>query len=130
MPIAGSVPLKVVGHISSPKLNLPSNLGLAHGCHRLPRRATAGSEDHARLRQSMVQLASHTTSKAQSPVVAATTRATAMIVPIVIVQTPVRVPKGCLKSEVVGKRARMLIHLITGSQSHERCRDCLLLQSI
>ena len=47
-----------------------------------------------------------------------------MIVPIIIVQTPVRVSKGCLKNEGVGKGARMLIHLISGSQSHERCRDC------
>ena len=68
----------------------------------------------------MVQSAIHTTSKAQRAVVAATTTATAMIIPIVIVQTPVRASKGCLKSEVVGKRARMLIHLITQTHSHER----------
>ena len=63
------------------------------------------------LAASMVQSASHTTSKAHKPVVAATTRATAMIVPTVIVQTPVCERIG-LGNEVVGKRARMLTHQI------------------
>jgi hypothetical protein len=100
VPIAGSVPLKVVGHIISPRTNLPT-------CP-----------------QSMVQLASHTTSNAQRPVVAATTTATATIVPIVIVQTPVCASEGCLDREMVGKRARMLTNLITGAQSHSH--DCIL----
>ena len=64
------------------------------------------------LAASMVQSASHTTSKAQRPVVVATTRATAMIIPIVIVQNPVCDRLG-LGNEVVGKRARMLTHQIT-----------------
>jgi len=63
----------------------------------------------------MVQLASHATNKAQSPVVAATTTATTMIVPIVIVQTPVCASERCLDREMVGKRARMLTSLITGT---------------
>jgi hypothetical protein len=62
-------------------------------------------------RAPMVQSASHTTSKAQRHVAAATTRATAMI-PIVIVQTPVCDRLG-LDGEMVGKRARILIRQIT-----------------
>jgi hypothetical protein len=104
VPIAGCVPLKVIAHNSSPKLT-----------HEHPCAFPQARRSKRRLRQSMVQLASHTTSKAQRAVVAATTTATAMIVPIVIVQTPVRASKGCLRSEVVVKRARMLIHLITVS---------------
>lgn len=61
----------------------------------------------------MVQLASRATNKAQSPVVAATTTATTMIVPIVIVQTPVCASERCLDREMVGKRARMLTSLIS-----------------
>ena len=70
----------------------------------------------------MLQLASHTTSNVQKPVVAATTTATAIIVPIVIVQTPVCASEGCLDREMVGKRARMLTNLITGARKRPTSR--------
>jgi hypothetical protein len=60
----------------------------------------------------MAQSASHTSSKAHRPVVAATTRAIAVIVPTVIVQNPV-CDRLALGNEMVGKRARMLTRQIT-----------------